>query len=277
MDSSRIQFTASRGPVARGTDTQRSAVLHPAGGSVTAEEWLTLAQAAREQGDGYIYIHYHSTIEIRGIYDDDALTAALDDLTSFDVPHAVTASPLSQSARDTAVELTSLLADSANSPNESIGIDDGSGDVLASKPHLAFQLTADDRLASAVNGELTGDTFDRDELPQAIRQLIETGDACGTGPDIGQLTDDERAQHVPIGWLAEHTEPGTVDLGAGIYRGILPADIAELFGKAELTTTITPWRGVVFHGLAEGDAEAVLRVLAPKGLLFDINSPHLLA
>ncbi|MDY5840914.1 MAG: precorrin-3B synthase, partial [Corynebacterium camporealensis] len=77
------------------------------------------------------------------------------------------------------------------------------------------------------------------------------------------------------GWLADHLPAGRVDLGAGLHRGILPADFAELIGRLEVDITVTPWQGVIFHDIADGDADVVLRVLAPRGFIFDVNSPLL--
>ena len=85
------------------------------------------------------------------------------------------------------------------------------------------------------------------------------------------------AEPGPIGWLDDHLPAGVVDLGAGVHRGAIPAEFAQLIGQLEVDITVTPWGGLVFHNIAEGDAEVVLRVLAPRGFMFDINSPLLRA
>ena len=66
-----------------------------------------------------------------------------------------------------------------------------------------------------------------------------------------------------------------MELGVGLFEGVMSADIAELVGRMEVPVTITPWKGLIFHDLAEGDADVVVRVLAPRGLIFDVNSPFL--
>ncbi|TWH16721.1 precorrin-3B synthase [Rhodococcus rhodochrous J45] len=38
---------------------------------------------------------------------------------------------------------------------------------------------------------------------------------------------------------------------------------------------VTPWRSVLLCDLDEWTAEQVVRVLAPMGLIFDADSPHL--
>ena len=47
--------------------------FHPAGGVVTPEQWLALGQAAREHGDGYVYLEQHSVISVRGLSNEQAL------------------------------------------------------------------------------------------------------------------------------------------------------------------------------------------------------------
>ncbi|MDO5031601.1 hypothetical protein [Corynebacterium sp.] len=94
-------------------------------------------------------------------------------------------------------------------------------------------------------------------------------------PPTGTNPAGPAAEAMPIGWLADRTTAGRVDLGAGLHRGLLPAEYAELIAHLEVPISITPWRGLIFHDLAEGDAEVVLRVLAPRGFIFDINSPLL--
>lgn len=282
MKASRIHFTniqAAHMAVAdsedQPVDNPKSAFIHPAGGVVTGETWTKLAHLARECADGRLYIHYHSTIELRGIRDPDAVITTLEDATGTVAPMALTASPLSVQARELAEYLAEQMDEAAFAAEETIGIDGGTGDVLAARPHVAFQITDPKHVEMAVNGRLTGKTLSTAELTERFAQLVSEAGPTLSRVELPDLSDEQRHLHVPIGWLAEHTEPGTVDLGAGIYQGILPVEIAELFGHADLKTTVTPWRGVVIHGLGEGEADAVLRVLAPRGLLFDINSPHL--
>lgn len=98
---------------------------------------------------------------------------------------------------------------------------------------------------------------------------IELPDSPGDTPTT------HRFEEPPIGWLTQHTEPGRVDLGAGLHRGVLPGEHAELIGQLGAAISVTEWRGVVIHDLAEGDADVVLRVLAPRGFIFDANSAFL--
>lgn len=79
----------------------------------------------------------------------------------------------------------------------------------------------------------------------------------------------------PIGWLAEGCKPGQVSLGAAVMGRALPAAYADLLGALEVPISITERGTLVFHDIAEGDADVVLRVLAPRGFVFDADSPHL--
>ena len=108
--------------------------------------------------------------------------------------------------------------------------------------------------------------------PHAAARHYEEALQCA---EAGEHTSSALAEPGPIGWLDEHLPAGIVDLGAGVHKGAIPAEFAQLIGQLEVDITVTPWGGLVFHNIAEGDAEVVLRVLAPRGFIFDINSPLL--
>lgn len=84
-----------------------------------------------------------------------------------------------------------------------------------------------------------------------------------------------RDDAAPIGWLDEDCEPGRVNLGVGVYGRRLPAAHVDILGALEVPVTVTQRGSLIFHDIAEGDADVVLRVLAPRGFIFDANSPHL--
>ncbi|MGU3583526.1 precorrin-3B synthase, partial [Rhodococcus sp. C26F] len=77
----------------------------------------------------------------------------------------------------------------------------------------------------------------------------------------------------PIGWLDQ--PDGAVTLAGGLPGGILPARLAEFLAAVERPVIVTPWRSVLLCDLDEWTAEQVVRVLAPMGLIFDADSPHL--
>ncbi|OFP85298.1 cobalamin biosynthesis protein [Corynebacterium sp. HMSC059E07] len=261
--------------------------FHPAGGVVTPEQWLALGQAAREHGDGYVYLEQHSVISVRGVSNEQALgdvplpTAAVH----------VLASPLSLQARRVAQRVADALSEEeGTSPAITraavFGVDGGAGDLLAHGVAAGLQLS--------------GASAGQDEEADSARLILEgavTGPALGLSDAISQLVDyvvEASAENleaidrlslatpaglvqsdVPIGWLTEHTAPGRVDLGAGLQDGVLPAEYAGLIAQLGAAITVTPWQGLVIHDLAEGDADVVLRVLAPRGFIFDANSPAL--
>lgn len=261
--------------------------FHPAGGVVTPEQWLALGQAAREHGDGYVYLEQHSVISVRGLSNKQALG---------DVPLPTTAahvlaSPLSLQARRVAQRVADALAEAeGTSPAITraalFGVDGGAGDLLAHGVAAGLQLS----------GASAGQVEEADSA-RLIREGAATGPALGLSDAISQLVDyvvEASAENpeaidrlssatpaglaqsdVPIGWLTEHTAPGRVDLGAGLQDGVLSAEYAGLIAQLGAAITVTPWQGLVIHDLAEGDADVVLRVLAPRGFIFDANSPAL--
>lgn len=266
------------------SDTLR---FHPAGGVVTPEQWLALGQAAREHGDGHVYLEEHSVISLRGVSNEQALG---------DVPLPTTAahvlaSPLSLQARRVAQRVADALAETeetslALTRAALFGIDGGAGDLLTHGVAAGLQLSGgsagqDEEADSArliLEGAATGPALGlSDAISQLVDYVVETSAENPEAIDrLSSATPAGLAQSdVPIGWLTEHTAPGRVDLGAGLQDGVLPAEYAGLIAQLGAAITVTPWQGLVIHDLAEGDADVVLRVLAPRGFIFDANSPAL--
>jgi precorrin-3B synthase len=77
----------------------------------------------------------------------------------------------------------------------------------------------------------------------------------------------------PVGWIGQ--DDGRVALGAAVRLGVLEAQVAEYLAAPEAPLVITPWRSVLVCDLDEGVADVALRVLAPRGLVFDEHSPWL--
>lgn len=75
----------------------------------------------------------------------------------------------------------------------------------------------------------------------------------------------------PVGWV--DTADGLVSLLAVVPFGVVPARLAEFLGAIERPSTISAERVIGLHGLTEGMAEQVVRVLAPMGMIFDAASP----
>lgn len=75
----------------------------------------------------------------------------------------------------------------------------------------------------------------------------------------------------PVGWV--DTDDGLVSLLAVVPFGVVPARLAEFLGAIERPSTISAERVIGLHGLTEGMAEQVVRVLAPMGMIFDAASP----
>ena len=57
--------------------------------------------------------------------------------------------------------------------------------------------------------------------------------------------------------------------------GVLDADTARFLAAVNAPMAVTPWRSVLLFDLDDGTADVALRVLAPRGLVFDENSPWL--
>lgn len=70
-------------------------------------------------------------------------------------------------------------------------------------------------------------------------------------------------------------EPRTVVLAAGLRFGAMSSDLARIFAAIERPVWVTPWHSVVIHDLDEHEAEQIIKITAPRGLIFDANSDWL--
>lgn len=104
--------------------------------------------------------------------------------------------------------------------------------------------------------------YARDRAP-----LLDAVLAAGLRPAAGAPA----APAGEIGWLAQ--EDGHVDLGAALPLGAMNSQMARMLDV--IGAPVTLCRGAVLRigGLSESIAEQVVRVLAPQGLIFDVNSP----
>lgn len=248
--------------------------LHVVGGFTSPNDWIHLGYCAAHWADGSVYIRPNSAIELRGVTDKAQLAAELDklELQSFHIP--MLASPLSAAAKQAARELATHL--NTEQPGlESLAITTTDDDLPASATQVSMRLLDDatlDIIQSPATNSPTAGLSLADAAAHLLRLGVQSTEAKGTGASGAELN----AEPGPIGWLDEHHQAdGVVDLGAGVHQGAIPAQFAQLIGQLEVAITVTPWGGLVFHDIAEGDAEVVLRVLAPRGFIFDINSPLL--
>lgn len=247
--------------------------LHVVGGFTSPNDWNHLGYCAAHWADGSVYIRPNSAIELRGVTDKAQLAAELDklELQSFHIP--VLASPLSAAAKQAARELATHL--NTEQPGlESLAITTTDDDLPASATQVSMRLLDDatlDIIQSPATNSPTAGLSLADAAAHLQRLGAQSTETKGTGASGAELN----AEPGPIGWLDEHQADGVVDLGAGVHQGAIPAQFAQLIGQLEVAITVTPWGGLVFHDIAEGDAEVVLRVLAPRGFIFDINSPLL--
>lgn len=103
-----------------------------------------------------------------------------------------------------------------------------------------------------------------------------TSGSSGTSGSPGEpaMTDGGTSTAVevpPVGWV--DTDDGLVSLLAVVPFGVVPARLAEFLGAIERPSTVSAERVIGLHGLTEGMAEQVVRVLAPMGMVFDAASP----
>ncbi|MEE2061879.1 precorrin-3B synthase [Rhodococcus artemisiae] len=268
-------------------DTAAVDVQLPAG-TLTAAQLQTLADLAHTHAGGVLHLTPHAHLRLHG--NPAPLTTAVTD-AGFTVGHPalprLLASPLSgrigglrdiRSLTDTA--LTRLPT---ARPGVILGLDDGTGDIVALTPDRALLALPGDEWALLLGGEDTG--IRRTAPAGAVDLLFDDTTSTGTTRTDTARTDTARTDTTatptvvpppptpPIGWLDQ--PDGTVTLAGGLPGGVLPARLAEFLAAVERPLVVTPWRSVLLCDLDEQIAEQIVRVLAPMGLIFDAQSPHL--
>lgn len=289
-------------------------LLHFPGGRLRSTDWSALAAIASDHG-GEVRAGSCGSLEISSVRDHDRLWARGVETGLLEVAEApprlpvVLASPLAgrldgrSDLGDLPDRLGAALIDrpGAHTPDQQLvlGIDDGSGDVLAHSPDLAVAVDSADggarlhvagravpyRVAVADAATVLVDvavTFAGSAGPVrvpgsgAVHQLVVV--ALGSHPDTvpSPISGEPHAATTPVsvprvGWV--DTADGLVSLLAVVPDGIVSARLAAFLGAVERPTTVSADRVIGLHGLTDGMAEQVVRVLAPMGMIFDAESP----
>ncbi|MBF6331397.1 precorrin-3B synthase [Nocardia transvalensis] len=290
---------AADGPLAR---------IRLPGGRLRPDQLQTLAEAARDLGEGSIELTSRGNVQLRRIHDAGALAdrlVAADLLPSptHERVRNIVASPLSGrvggwtdvqqlvGALDSGLRAAPELAELPG--RVLFTLDDGRGDVSGLGADIGLHATDTDEYALLLGGRDSGIRIPaEDAVPvvlaaahafRTIRgeqwRLHEIPDGptriaahLGLSPSAEPLELTVR-QDIPIGWFAQSDD--RVTLGAGVALGSLPARTAEFIAAVERPVIVTPWRGLLLTDLDEWAAEQVVRVLAPMGLIFDADSPWL--
>ena len=276
------------------------------GGMISAAQLEAVALAATDFGNSMLELTSRGNLQIRGVRDTAAVAARLAAAGLLPSPthervRNIVASPLSGrsggiwdvrglvAALDSAVQHDPGLS---RLPGRFLfGIDDGRGDVSGlgadAGVHALDASTAALLLAGRDSGvRLTVAEVIPELLAVADRFLtvrgkrwrveelddpaVLLGPLTATAPPGGSWPTSTRP---PVGWIEQND--GRVTLGAGVPLGVLDAETARYLAAVDAPMALTPWRSVLVFDLDEGTADVALRVLAPRGLVFDDNSPWL--
>ncbi|WP_277369621.1 precorrin-3B synthase [Rhodococcus rhodochrous] len=246
--------------------------VHLPAGHLTSAQVQLLAELAHTHGGGELHLTAHAQLQVHG--DHAAISAAVTAAgLTVDVPTRarLLVSPLSgrigghHDLRELTAAVIAHLDDRPVAAGTVLGLDDGTGDIVALAPTVAVLARPDGRFAVIRDGADTGVRVDPEDAAEAL--LTPPTDPTG---DPEPVPEQPRP---PIGWLDQ--PDGAVTLAGGLPGGILPARLAEFLAAVDRPVIVTPWRLVLLCDLDEWTAEQVVRVLAPMGLIFDADSPHL--
>lgn len=239
--------------------------LFPHAGTLRGQQWMDVAALARVARTPFVHLGPLGSVELRGVADLDALVSAL---VETQLAHALAFSPVLADPLDS----QALGLARAASRTLRAGAHEHPPLAVAAEPPEAPEPA---NATSASNGSEATDTPWHAALrkdPDVTEQLLQAvlADArAHLEPDFAP------AGAAPIGWIEEHLPAGRVALGAGVVDRMLRADYAEMLGHMDIDVMITQWRTIFIPDIADGDAEVVIRFLAPRGFIFDAASPLL--
>lgn len=278
------------------------------GGQLAPAQLQLLADAATDLGNGELELTARGNVQLRAVSDPDELTRRLAEggllpSATHERVRNIVASPLSGrlggavDVREHVRELDRrILAEPelAALPGRVLfSIDDGTGDISGLGADIGLHASTPEEFGLILAGVDTGvrvpvdqgvdtavaaahafrsirdDHWRLHEIPDAVEKVL---DALGL-ETTAEVQPFEATAAPPIGWLDQ--DNGLVSLGAGVKFGTVPARVAEFLAAIERPITVTPWRSLVISDLDEAQAETVVRVMAPMGLIFDAESPWL--
>ena len=276
------------------------------GGVISAGQLAALAHAATRFASPDTELTSRGNIQLRAITDTAAVAeivaaAGLLPSQTHERVRNIVASPLSgrvggtTDIRDLVTELDEAVQSEpllAELPGRFMfGVDDGRADISGLAADVGAHFLDEATAALLLAGRDTGvRLMTPDAVPALVAVAKRFAATRGKAWRVAELTDVAplleqftprtapgatwpAAIRPPVGWLPQGD--GRVALGAAVPLGVLQAGVAEYLAAIGAPLVITPWRSVLICDLDDGVADAVLRVLAPMGLVFDENSPWL--
>lgn len=293
------------------TDGKIGRIRFP-GGKLTPAQLLVMAQLAEECGDGNIHVTSRGNVQVRGIsepadFSDQALAAGLVPSLAHDRMRNILADP-----RDEQMQELAQLLDQALLANEEVAglpgrtlfaLDAGNGRLASRRPDFGVIRSGADEFHLILGGHPAGFAVAAAEVaPTIVALAARWQQQRGTSWRLQEnralteaLADQvlaalpaARQAAVPeifaelhqaqfgkgqVGWST--TEQELVVLEMGLPFGVLPAVTARALAGLDQPVYVTPWASLVVKDLAAGVAESVVNFFAPRGLVFDENSPWL--
>ena len=175
------------------------------------------------------------------------------------------------------------------------GVDDGRADTSGLAADVGAHFLDEATAALLLAGRDTGVRLSRpDAVPALVTLASRFAAIRGKAWRVAELADVPSKKRVllehftagaapaapwpaairpPVGWLTQ--DDGRVTLGAAAPLACCRPGPPNYLAAIGAPMVITPWRSVLICDLDDGVAEAVVRVLAPTGLVFDEHSPWL--
>jgi precorrin-3B synthase len=273
------------------------------GGMITAGQLESLAEASERFAAGVLELTARGNLQVRGITDTSALADAVAAAGLLPSPthervRNIVASPLSGRLGGV-VDVRPWVKDLDRAIQTAPGlarlpgrfwfsIDDGTADVSGLAADVGVHAIDRETVALLLAGRDTGIRLaPAGAVPALITIATRFAEIRGNAWRISELDDRDSLliglnpthpgrdtfaplSRPPVGWIEQ--DDGDVALGAAVPLGVISVRQAQFVAAINAPVVITPWRSLVVCDLAEGVADASLRVLAPLGLVFDEDS-----
>lgn len=295
-------FAAADGLIAR---------IRLAGSPLTLAQARGIGELAGRLGDGDIHLTTRANVQVRGldaagvrtfadaVADLGLLPSATHERARNIVVAPYAGAPLLDLARALDHEICSRLALAGLSGRFLVGIDDGSGMLLALPLDIALQVHGDAvhlALGSDPRGYVAGPLASPDDVARVVADLAEdllglTGSAAWNvddlPPDAARRLHAHAASMNPApplrvvrelpDLLGARPDDGTAFVAATAPLGVVsPAGwraLVEVTAAARGLVRVTPWHAVVVEGVDPEDVDAALARLAATGWAVTADSP----
>lgn len=131
------------------------------------------------------------------------------------------------------------------------------------QPYLrAHQAT--ERFYSYLRNLPSPDSIDNSDYPD-----LDNRDNISAIPSV--LTEKSSAEEIPLGWIESQDSSENPLIDLAFYTETISSELWSILTAISHPLTLTAWNTIHIHHCQEEEAEVIIKVLAPRGYIFDRN------